>query len=834
MQPTRDGPDIPEQLLQLNEDGRVVFFCGAGISRPADLPLFGDLVGQIFEGLHHEPNQVQQRALDADQFDTAIGLLESEIADGRLQVRRKLAEILTPDLTKPAALATHQALMTLARNRQGHTRLITTNYDRLFEEVMSACSIDIETFSAPLLPVPKSRWKGLVYLHGLLAEEPEDSELDRLVLSSGDFGLAYLTERWAARFLSELFRNFTVCFIGYSIEDPVLRYMVDALAADRLLGEAQQKMFAFDGFTGGNEKQARDKWDARDITPILYCKENDHTHLHDTLQKWANIHEGGVYGKERIVIENANLLPHASTTEDNFADRILWALSDQSGLPAKKFARTDPVPPLDWLDRFCDRRYGYENLLQFGVAPDEKPGDKIEFSFIRRPTPYQLAEWMGVVWSWPMGGGWDDVMIHLAEWLTRHLDDPDLVLWVARRGGQLHPEFARRVKDRMTRLDEFERKGESEKLEQIRAHAPRAVPSPAMRTVWSLILGGRVGQSRSISLYDWWGRFQSEGLTAALRLEFRELLEPRILFHSAFPWGDDKESADSFAEVAKSLRWDFELASNHVHHALSELTPNRKEWCAALPELLPDFSNLLRDTMDLMRDLNEANDKNDYSHVYMQSIAEHDQNSRVQDWTALIELSRDAWIATAKSAPDQARVMAERWNHEPYPVFKRLCFFAAIRTDIIPHQQAINWLLADSAWWLWSSNTKREAIRLLVALGPALCSELKIIVEQAILEGPPRNMYRDDVSPEHFKSLIERPIWLRLAKLKAAKVRLGKAAQSRLDDIASRNPRLCIQEDESDEFRMWSGSVDIESEVEILPRNLIELVARLEERYGED
>jgi hypothetical protein len=31
------GPDVPERLLQAHEDGRVVFFCGAGISYPARL-----------------------------------------------------------------------------------------------------------------------------------------------------------------------------------------------------------------------------------------------------------------------------------------------------------------------------------------------------------------------------------------------------------------------------------------------------------------------------------------------------------------------------------------------------------------------------------------------------------------------------------------------------------------------------------------------------------------------------------------------------------------------------------------------------------------------------
>lgn len=40
MQLIQHGPDIPKRLLQLHEEGRVVFFCGAGISHPAKLPGF--------------------------------------------------------------------------------------------------------------------------------------------------------------------------------------------------------------------------------------------------------------------------------------------------------------------------------------------------------------------------------------------------------------------------------------------------------------------------------------------------------------------------------------------------------------------------------------------------------------------------------------------------------------------------------------------------------------------------------------------------------------------------------------------------------------------------
>ena len=227
MQFVRGGPDVPERLLQAHEDERVVFFCGAGISYPAGLPGFSGLVDELYSRLEITPDPVQTAAIKAKRFDTAVGLLETNIVGGRRAVREKIAEILDPDTSAPNATATHDALLTLAECRGRRTRLITTNFDRLFEHVIAHGRPSAERFEAPLLPVPKQRWDGLVYLHGLLPGNPADKNLDNLVVSSGDFGLAYLTERWAARFVSELLRNFVVCFVGYSIDDPVLRYMMD-------------------------------------------------------------------------------------------------------------------------------------------------------------------------------------------------------------------------------------------------------------------------------------------------------------------------------------------------------------------------------------------------------------------------------------------------------------------------------------------------------------------------------------------------------------------------------------------------------------------------------
>lgn len=494
MQFISHGPDVPDALLQAHEEGRVVFFCGAGISYPARLPGFAGLVERLVEELGHIPTSIQQAAIKAKQYDTAIGLLEGRegIVGGREAVRRKLATILTPNLSARNATATHEALLALARNRDGSTRLITTNFDRLFEVVIERERQEIRRFAAPLLPVPKNRWSGLVYLHGLLEADPTRDDLDRLIVSSGDFGLAYLTERWAARFVGELFRNYTVCFIGYSITDPVLRYMMDALAADRLLGESPPEMFAFGSFAKGKQEECANEWRAKNVTPILYREHQRHAYLHRTLRAWAETHRGGTLGKEGIVTEYAMARPSASTRQDDFVGRMLWALSHESGLPAKRFAEFDPAPPLEWLEAISKDRYGYGDLKHFKVSPEEKIDDTLKFSLMRRPAPYSRAPWMGLTSRNGTDVQWDDVMFHLACWLIRHLDNPELFLWFNERGNRLHFRMAWMIEHHLDRIAQLERQGKTDELARLREQSPSAIPRPRLRALWRLLLSGRI------------------------------------------------------------------------------------------------------------------------------------------------------------------------------------------------------------------------------------------------------------------------------------------------------------------------------------------------------
>ena len=201
--------------------------------------------------------------------------------------------------------------------------------------------------------------------------------------------------------------------------------------------------------------------------------------------------------------------------------------------------------------------------------------------------------------------------------------------------------------------------------------------------------------------------------------------------------------------------------------------------------------------------LGSAGDKSDQSYVPQPSISEHPQNRKFHDWTALIDLSRDAWMSMARQSPDRALRAADDWWRIPYPVFRRIALFAAAQKEMIPSRRGSKWLLADECWWLWSIETQREAIRLLVALAPHLDEPELTEIEQAILAGPPRIMFRDDIEPQDWTRIREREIWLRLAKTSHSGTKLSRVGRERLAALSARYPEWRLKEDERDEFPHW-------------------------------
>ncbi len=628
MQFVNNGPDVPEKLLQIHEEGKVVFFCGAGISFPARLPGFGGLVWKLYEKMGVTPDSVQEQALKAEQFDTAVSLLEAvnQTNQWRRDVRTAMAKLLQPDFSSPKATSTHKALLELSKTKDKKTRLITTNFDRVFHKAGEEEKLTYPTFQAPLLPVPKNRWDGLVYLHGLLPEKINGTELDHLVISSGDFGLAYLTERWAARFVSELFRSFTVCFIGYSLNDPVLRYMMDALAADRLLGESPPEMFAFGEYKKGEFDTECKQWKAKNVTPILYKSYRKHYYLHETISKWADTYRDGLGGKEQIVVTTAFSNPSNSDLHNDYARKLAWALSDPTGVPAKKFAQLEPSPPLAWLNILDSIELKKDDLSRFGV--DNTGFDKgLTFSLFNRPAKSADSPLMALSTYPDADTKWDKVMSSLGRWLTYHLNNPDLVLFILKRGGRLHNQLRWLINREIEDQRKYRFEGNNTYFDELKTKSSDAVICKDMLLVWDLVLAGYCVQSgHDVSLYSWLDKYKYSSLTPALKNELRSILSPKVHFKK--PYGSMLNGSSK--GIKRFLDWDITLAASFVHSSLKNLE-QVESWKSDISDLFSDFNILLLEVMELKSMLNEVDEFHDYTYIHQPSIKQHPQNKNYND-----------------------------------------------------------------------------------------------------------------------------------------------------------------------------------------------------------
>jgi hypothetical protein len=260
------GPlDLPEELLTALEEKRLVIFAGAGVSipPPASLPSFQCLVEQLV-GRHLSPEE-------HGQMDRVLGR-EKERG---LPVHQLAAEY----LSRPGSRfnSVHESLVTLFGSTAA-LRIVTSNFDLHFEGARAAHPElgSVEVYTAPALPLGSS-FTGLVHLHGALGRPP-----DELVLTDADFGRAYLSEGWAGRFVLDLFREFTVLFVGYSYGDTVMSYLTRGLAPS-----FGRQRFAL------TELGQREKWELLGIQPVEYDSADGHRALAHGLTQWASLERRG-------------------------------------------------------------------------------------------------------------------------------------------------------------------------------------------------------------------------------------------------------------------------------------------------------------------------------------------------------------------------------------------------------------------------------------------------------------------------------------------------------------------------------------------------------------
>ena len=136
------------------------FFCGAGVSAPVGLPDFNGLADDILERLTAQESRAARNA--GESLDRVFSAMIKEF--GRTAVNREISRALhTP---RNSNRRYHDAIIALSRGADGAAKIVTTNFDLLFERADRT----LGRYVPPALPdlVQAQPIDGIVYLHGRL------------------------------------------------------------------------------------------------------------------------------------------------------------------------------------------------------------------------------------------------------------------------------------------------------------------------------------------------------------------------------------------------------------------------------------------------------------------------------------------------------------------------------------------------------------------------------------------------------------------------------------------------------------------------------------------
>ena len=332
----KNGPDIPEELIDAHQRGEVVFFCGAGISMNNGYPSFLKLYYDLCEYFDFDEDEYLQESISNEYAPLEIKLnsLANNVQGGITQVKKRIESDFN-NVKLEGTLETQKAILKLSCNKDNYLHLITTNFDSLFSDAAKKIKSELPQLSEyypPFLPLSYgTKWNGIVYLHGNLDNSSKLSNYDSIILTSSDFGKAYLTEGWATNFMKYVFSKYKVCFIGYSLKDQIFSYLMDSISDDDsnesvkawIITDTKEDTLKNEDWLYKTKKY----WKSKKVEPIFYVVNNhDYSKLHNSLIKWAEVYQDD--SKFRYeTIQKINKLSYDNSNE--FIDSlkaICWCL----------------------------------------------------------------------------------------------------------------------------------------------------------------------------------------------------------------------------------------------------------------------------------------------------------------------------------------------------------------------------------------------------------------------------------------------------------------------------------------------------------------------------
>ncbi len=270
----QDNTNYKRFLKKYSKDPKkTVFFIGAGLSMPL-FPSWADLLKKMVNEVHESgkvddgtKNYYFKQIESGNKFLNIASYCADQL--GIRNLRRLLENSFSKKFEFSQIPENYAYLLSMS-----HNTLVTTNYDLIPDK----SSEYITYTNSNIAEANRARNNGektLVKIHGDIRQH------DSIVFTSEDYNSKMHRDNEIKNFLSTIFTEYTVCFIGFGLNDPHISSILDFLNTvhDKLI----QDHYAF--FYANNEYNVEEKERELNINIIPYKPSNSgHPEILDFLK----------------------------------------------------------------------------------------------------------------------------------------------------------------------------------------------------------------------------------------------------------------------------------------------------------------------------------------------------------------------------------------------------------------------------------------------------------------------------------------------------------------------------------------------------------------------
>ncbi|MBN2069520.1 MAG: SIR2 family protein [Opitutales bacterium] len=665
-------------------------------------------------------------------FDQVFHLLYQEYP--RREVNQEIEKIFETDLSKISK--NHETIRRISSNTDGIPQIVTTNFDRLFERDNEKLKIH----EPPALPNLKhgGSISGITYLHGRL--NGDNIEEYPYVLGSSDFGRAYLAEGWATDFIRSLLEMYTVVLVGYSADDPPVKYLLQGLNHNKR--KARSHLFVFDR---GEPEKVEAKWADKGVTSIAYA---DHPQLWETLEAWAKRAEDPSAWRNNI-IEKARTLPHLLDPHER--GQVAHLVKTSPG--AKEFANAKPPLPADWLWVF-DSTYRTKDIIKNYITEEEfdplknygldddlprdensKNGDKkSSLNLLQRlPTDENQPESNHLVNFNPSGSeSLPSRLFHLSRWILSSLNDPITLDWASREQ-RLHPNLTREIQQNLNFNNTIPKK---------------------IKQLWSLVL--LYQESRSTQKNNQWiffnNNIRNEGWSHSALREIDEITKPRLnIINFSIHQPTPLTLKDEIHNTNEKLPYEVFFTSFHGNETnIPDIY---------LSDVVFIINNNLKKASSLHKELENKN--NFYNNISCYDVFNPHKSQDPSNHKLLFLWFIDLFKKLIEIDPTLSKSIANTWSESDIYFFGKLKLFSLNQRTLFSPAEVGKNILDLPQETFWDYRNQKEILFLINVRWEELSQTNRNKIINRILQGP-SDKEASSNSEDNLTSICKYARWLQL------------------------------------------------------------------------